>query len=147
MKSDKQLVTIDLAPLGLIEKDGDRFMINPKAEDTLIKWKDFLKLVKEVDDTIKEKLSESMDATNTLKVEGDRVKVVKQYYGAKYELTDPDLALHMGFAVLDEPKRKIESKVIDKYIKDNGYVPESVKLRERTRKVTIKVEGDEDDES
>lgn len=135
MADDKSIV-IDTQPLSLIIEDGDKFLFDPKAEEVLIKWKQFMKRVDEVNDIIKKKLLEQMTAMKCVKVEGDEVKVSRRFFGERFELTDRDAALNSGFAT-ETRVVKANSKEIDRYAKDVGELPEGVALKDRTESIVI----------
>lgn len=143
--ANKNLITIDTTPMLEIVESGDKFLFDPAAEEALVKWKNFLKAVKEADDMVKRKLSDAMGSLNAIKIEGEGVKVTKRAYGSKYELTDPALALGMGFA--EEIKKiQVNTKEIERYVKDTEELPEGVKLRDRTATVSISLIGEKEDD-
>lgn len=130
------IVKIDTSAIALIEKDGDQFLLDPRAEDGILAFIELKKRVEEVEKLIKDKLAEQMAAMNCIKIEGDAVKVTRRYYGERYEITDPVIAEGMGFAkkiVMTKP----DAKAIDEYVKDTQELPEGVKLRERTESVSF----------
>lgn len=136
MAKTKDLVTIDLSTLALIEQDGDKFLIDPKAEDALLALLDLEQKVENVKDLIKTKLGEAMRALNCQKIEGENVKVSRRFYGERYEIDNRDISLELGMAKKVETV-KPDSKAIDEYVKDTGDLPEGIKLKERNESVTI----------
>jgi len=136
MPKDKNLVTIDLSTLALIEQDGDKFLIDPKAEDALLALLDLEQKVETVKDLIKTKLGEAMKALNCQKIEGENVKVSRRFYGERYEIDNRDIAMELGLAKKVETV-KPDSKAINEYVKDTGELPEGIKLRERNESVSI----------
>lgn len=135
-KKTSEIVTIDTSAIALIEKDGDQFLLDPRAEDGILAFIELKKRVDEVEKLIKEKLAEQMKAMNCIKIEGDAVKVARRYYGERYEIYDPVMAEGMGFAK-KIVSVKPDAKAIDEYVKDTNELPEGIKLRERTESISF----------
>jgi hypothetical protein len=133
---DKNLVTIDISTLALIEKDGDKFLIDARAEDALLALLELEQKVEDVKDLIKTRLGDEMRKLNCQKIEGENVKVSLRFYGERYEVDNRDIALELGMAKKVE-SIKPDTKTIDEYVKDTGDLPEGIKLRERKESVTI----------
>ena len=127
-------VTFNLNMINLIEKDGEDFLINPKAEEGIIKWLEFKRQIDEVDKIVREKVGENMRKMKCLKVEGDQIVVSRRYFGNKYEIVDRKIADELGFTKVTETVRP-DSEEIERYVKDTGELPEGVKLKERTESV------------
>lgn len=135
-KINKDLITIDLSTLDLIEKDGDKFLIDARAEDALLALLELEQKVEDVKDLIKIRLGNEMRKLNCQKIEGENVKVFLRFYGERYEVYNRDIALELGMAKKVE-LIKPDTKTIDEYVKDTGDLPEGIKLRERKESVTI----------
>lgn len=133
-------ITIDLKPLSMIVEEGDKFLLDPRAEDALQQWLEFLQRVEEAKERVKETLKAEMTKRNIVKVEGKNVKVSRRYFGERYEVVDRSLALAQGMA-REVTKTYAESKAIEEYAKTTGEVPEGIKLRERTESVVIQEIG------
>lgn len=130
-------ITIDIKPLSLVVEEGGKFLLDPKAEDVLLQWKNFLDKVEEAKQAIEEQLTIAMEKKHLLKIEGKDIKVLRVMTGAKYELFDVELAKAQGFA--KEVKRlSPETKAIDEYAKTSGELPEGIKLRDRAAKASIR---------
>jgi len=136
MAKSKNLVTIDLSTLALIEQDGDKFLIDPRAEDALLALLDLEQKVETVKELIKTKLGEAMKALNCQKIEGENVKVSRRFYGERYEIDNKNIAMELGMAKKVETV-KPDGKAIDEYVKDTGELPEGIKLRDRNESVSI----------
>lgn len=135
-KNDTSIV-IDTKPLSLIIEEGDKFLLDPKAEDVLVNWKNFLDQVEEAKAAIEQRLTEEMEKRNILKIEGKDIKVLRIQAGAKYELYDIDLAKQQGFTKTIE-RVSPDTKAIDEYSKTTGELPEGIKLRDRAAKASIR---------
>lgn len=133
----KKEVKFDLTVLDNFLENGGDFTVTAAAEDFISKWVQFKKMVEQADEQVRKILQEKMSVANTLKVEGAEVKVYRRYFGEKYEITDPRMAVDQGFAV-EEVKVKADSKTIETFSKsNNGVLPECVKLKDRTESVVI----------
>ena len=133
-------ITIDTKPMSMIMEDGDKFIFDPKAEDAIQKYLDFLARVEAVKEMVKEHLAKEMAKHNILKIEGENVRVSRRYYGERYELTDPRLAMDQGMAK-EVTTTKPDAEAITEYVKTTGELPEGVKLRERAESVVIQERG------
>lgn len=128
--------TFDLSILDNFVAKGHTFMVDKRAEDVLIKWVQFKEMVEATDKLVRDKIKEQMEKKKVLKIEGETVKVSRRYFGERFEITDSNLALGMGVAV-EEVKVKLDPKAVEKYEKENGELPECVRLKERTESVVI----------
>jgi hypothetical protein len=132
----KEIITIDISALALIEQDGDKFLINPKAEEALLKFIELRARMEELETRIKESLGLAMEQMKTKKIEGEAVKAIKRVYGSKYEVTDPEVAKALGLV-----KEKItytpDTKEIDLMAEESGELPDGIKLKDRAEQVTI----------
>lgn len=129
-------ITFDENLLSLIEHDGEKFIVTPDVEDKLLLLIEYKERIAEIEDIVKDKLAKVMRQENITKVEGESVKVNRRYYGARYEVSDPQLALQTGVAT-EEKKTKVDTKAIDQFIEENDTLPEGIKLRDRTERATI----------
>lgn len=132
----KKEIKFDLSVLENFVQSGDSFLMNPEAEDFITKWVLFKKMVEKADEQVKKQLQAKMLETNTLKVEGSDVKVYRRYFGDRFESTDNQLALGMGVA-FEETKIKLDTAAIDRFVKENGQLPECIKMKERTESIVI----------
>lgn len=132
----KDVISIDTKIIEIFKKEGDKFLFDPKAESVLLKWEEFKELIEKTDQQIKAIMSAKMSENNTLKIDGEKVKVLKSKHGAEFEVIDPEIALQMDFAEKEEKVKPI-SKNIKEYIKGTGELPEGIKLRDRAYTITI----------
>lgn len=137
--SDEKII-LDLKEVSMIIEDGEKFIFDPRAEDAITKWIAFLKRVEEVKELVKERLRSEMESKKIVKIEGDSIKVSRRYFGERYELFDPQLALDQGMAQ-QVVKTTPDAKAIEQYAKETGELPEGVKLRDRTESVVIQEIG------
>lgn len=136
MPKDLIKIEFDTSPLTLVEQDGDKFLINPKAEEGWIKVNELKKRIEEIEQKMKEALGKAMDVMNTKKIEGDLIKAIKRVYGSRYEVVDQEIAKTVGI-MKEVISYKIDTEVVDKMIEDTGALPEGIKLKDRAEQVTI----------
>lgn len=130
----------DLKP---IQEEGGKFVMQQSAEQALIRLKQYKKDLEEVENKIKDYLTTEMEKLNTLRIEGERIKVYRMAAGSRYEIADPNLAVQMGFAEKKEVIKLLSTDVA-KYIKETGELPDGIKLRERALKVSIREVGEKE---
>ena len=130
------IVKFDMNVLDLIEKDGDTFLVDPRAEDVLKQWKEFKEAVEATDKIVKEKIIEKMKQLNTVRVEGEGIKISRRYFGDRYELSDKEVAKNLGLAK-EVVWIKPDAPKIDEYVEEVGELPEGVALKERTESIVI----------
>lgn len=144
-KEETNIITLDLNQLKLVEEgDAGEIIFSQSGEAILVHFLELKKRFEQAEEEIKNILKTVMvNADNKLKIEGERVKVLRQYFGARYEVVDPQMAVDLGMAT-----KKVtvspDSKAIDQYVKDTGELPESIKLRDRTESVVIKEVSNDD---
>lgn len=136
IKTVSKVVKFDLSVLDNFVQMGGEITLNPAAEEFVTKWVQFKKMVEEADSQVKKQIQAKMAETNTLKVEGTDVKVYRRYFGDRFESTDNALALGMGVA-FEETKVKLDTAAIDRFVKENGTLPECIKMKERTESIVI----------
>lgn len=133
-------ITIDTKPMSLIIEEGDKFIFDPRAENAIKNWVEFLAKVEEAKERVKEVIGNAMRERNILKIEGNDIKVSRRYFGERFELFDVELAKKQGFAK-EVVKVSADSKAIEEYAKTTGELPEGVKLRDRNESVVIQEIG------
>jgi hypothetical protein len=135
--TDSKLITFDTSIIDRVTAEGDKFVFDPTAEEVLLKWEAFKESIEKADEILKEKLGEKMSALNTKRIDGAEIKVMKSAFGSRFEMTDPDLCLQLGLAVT-KTSVSIDSKAVDKIMKQGGELPAGLKLKERVEKVSIR---------
>lgn len=142
MAKTSALITIDTAAFSLIEQDGDRFLLDPRAEDGLRQLLELEAKITEVKQMVKDKLAVAMRKIKCTKIEGEDLKVSRRYYGSKYEMTDQQIAVGLGLATKKVVTTTVlDSKAVDQYIKETDSMPDGVKLKDRTESIVIQEVG------
>ena|SRR3990167_6003498 len=137
------IIKFDTLVLDLIEKDGDKFLVDPKAEEALQKWYEFKKAVEEADKIFKDKLIDNMKKLNTVRIEGQSMRVTRRYFGDRYELSNKDSAKELGLAK-EVVWIKPDAKAIDTYVEEVGDLPDCVALKDRTESIVMSKIKDND---
>lgn len=134
------IITVDLDHIKQLAQEGSDIVLTAAAEQALY---DLLKLeqtIKGAIATAKRSIEERALEYNPnfTSVQGERVKVGYQFFGAKYSIDTSKLR----YLPKDLYKEKISyspvGPAIDKYAKEKGKLPVAIIERERTRSITIK---------
>lgn len=133
-------LSITIKEKDLIVKDGDKFLISKEGEKSLIKFLEFLKKVREIEEKLKELLKEKMKKEKITKVEGERVKIIRRFFGQKYKVKEPELVKQMGFGKVREYVLP-DNEAIEVYLEKTGQLPEGIELNDkRQERVIISLE-------
>lgn len=127
---------LDTKKLDLIVKDGDRFIISKEGEEALVKFLEIKKKIEEAEEKLKELIKKRMDAEKITKVEGENVKIIKRFYGARYKVVDPELVKQTGFGKVKEYVSPDVEK-IEIYLEEMGELPEGIEKKEREEQIVI----------
>lgn len=131
-------IELNLAELAVAKEGGKSFLMNPKAEEYILKIIEAQEILDKMMDEVKAVLGNLMDKQDMLKVDGNQVYALKQFFGARFEMTDPEKAEAQGFAETSK-SYKLDSKAVEKYAKEHeGKMPEGVALRDRVATVSIR---------
>jgi hypothetical protein len=141
-------LTIDLDSLVKLTKDGSKIVLEPSAEESIIK---LLKLQHKVETAI-EKLKEEIASEglkhdpNFKSVESDKLRIWYKFYGSRFEI-DPNRIDEIPESLYREQKRYYPiTKAIDEWTAQGEKdLPMGIVERERAKKLSIqsKVELDE----
>jgi hypothetical protein len=145
MNNDKQIVQFDMGEISLTVKEGSRITVRREAEEFIKRWLDFERKFDEAKETLKQNLLAEMEKTNLIKVEGEDVRLLRRFFGDRYEIVDPQIAADF---VITEMKSKVDVEAVDQYVKDNNDVPPGIKLKDRTMSLVIsEIKKNEDNKS
>ena len=138
LTKDENKIVIDIPTAKLIAEKGGEFILDPKAEDSIIQLNlaiDFLTDFREsMKETLAEKLLE-MDP-NSKGIVGDKVRCVYRKFGSKYKYDWKKKATLEPF--LDEKTRHyVNSEKVEAYLDDVGELPDGIELADRSNKLTI----------
>lgn len=133
---DMITLSLDTKKLDLIVKDGDKFLVSKEGEEALLKFLEIKRKVEEADKKLKELLKQRMDTEKITKVEGEKVKIIKRFFGARYKVVEPELVRRTGFGKVKEYVSP-DIKAIEEYFEAEGELPEGIAENERQEQVFI----------
>ena len=121
--------------------ESGKLVFKKEAEQELVKLIRLKKIVDEAVEKVKEQIKQAGEKIlpNFKGVEGEMVKVIYSYYGAKYEIVDKEKA--KGF-YQEVVYLKPDTKTIDNYIKTVGELPEGIEVKEREKSLSIRLKED-----
>lgn len=144
--AEAEVVSISLevnkAELITLAEDGSTMVLNPEAEDALIKLLELQTLVDNTVGYVKDKIVEAglaLDPSFST-VAGDTVKANYQYSGAVYKLM-PGRKEFPAPLFKREVKVSIDSKAMAAYEKEHRRLPKYVERASRKQSLQIKVKG------
>lgn len=135
--SKKNIISVNVNEITSFKQEAGKLFFKPEAEDQLIKLIKLKELVDKAIDQVKEQIKESGEKALGVEfrgVIGDKVKVIQRFYGQKYELVDKDLPSDFVDEVV---VKKIRTKEVDEYLKNEGRLPEGIKFKERGQSLSI----------
>ena len=141
----KLTISLDEKELSAIVAEGETFALSPKGEAALLKLYALKKRVEEAEEMVKRFLQEKMAAEKIFKVEGEKVKVARRYFGCKYAVTDERKVKETGFGIVKEYVYP-NVKAIEAYVETMGSLPEGIERKERGEHVVICVMEEEENE-
>jgi len=139
VKNEKGIITVDTNDIDIIVQDGEKFLLDPNAEEKLQTWIDFMDFVQIMDEAIRDRLSVAMDSKRTRSIDGNRISVIKRLFGDKYVIDDPEAANLSGMTK-EEVRVKVNSKEVSRYEKETGELPPGIALKNRQYRVVIQKE-------
>lgn len=129
-------LSITIKEKDLIVKDGDKFLVSKEGEEALERFYELKKKVEEAEKKIKEMIKEKMTSEKITKVEGEKVKIVKRFFGSKYKVKEPELVKQTGFGKVKEYVVP-DNEAIEVYLEETGQLPEGIEKNEREEQVVI----------
>lgn len=138
---DDKKYTITIPAKDIVVKEGGKYLISAKAEEAILQLIKLREIMEEIDKELRDVLQQEMQKTNTIKIEGENVRVYRARYGAKYSVLDAAAA--EGFIIREE-KIKPDSKAIEEYVKNTGELPDGItnKVRQETISIRLKEQDD-----
>lgn len=125
---------------------GDKFVFEPAGEKMLNDWLDFVESVNAAHDKVKEVLLSTMKQNSITKVEGGTINLSSRVFGEKYEITDRDIAMALGFAKTEItviPKDNVAVSDMAAALDKAGFIVKTTKNKETKEDVpAVKVKAD-----
>lgn len=141
-------ITIDTDLLKDLSKTAGGIFLDPKGEETLVSLLKARDAIEEAIDDAKKVLEASAMTLdpNFSSLTADKVKVYYRSFGARW-IPDMPMIQYLPTEYYDsEIKIKLDTKKIEKHIKDTGKIPAGVTEVERSKTITFSLKGDKVDE-
>lgn len=132
-------LTIKYQDLNLLVKGASMITMNPTGEEILIQ---LMELKDKVETAIIQAKSVIQNAISEIdpdltSISSDRLKIMYRVYGMKYGL-DQNCIEYLDPKFYTEKKSySLNSGEVDKYIRENGTVPNGITLNDRSKTVSI----------
>lgn len=134
------IISIDTEKIAQLVEKADKIFLTPEGENELAEFLTIQDLVEMGKEDIRERLEAAGQAFNPnfSTIQGDKVKVTRREYGAKYTI-DPSHAEEVPAEVLDvEMKRTVNTKALEAWANNNdGKLPYGVIIRERPKTISF----------
>lgn len=133
-------LTIDLDNLAKLTQDGSKIILEPSAEESIIKLLKLQHKVETAIENLKEAIAKegSKYDPNFKSVESDKLRIWYKYYGSRYEI-DPNRIEEIPESLYREQKRYYPiAKAIDEWTAQGEKdLPLGIMERERAKKLSI----------
>lgn len=138
----KELKIIKLDDLKIMAKKGEGLVFNPSVEQYIINVIEMYNALGDYIDDMKEVIGKTGQSIhpNFKGVQGDRVRCIYRQYGAKYTYSDTDKAKPF---LEEQVKYKVDTKLVDSYLKEVGELPEGIKPTDREPQLTISIKDEQ----
>lgn len=120
----------------LIVKDGDKFLVSKEGEDALLRFYQLKKRVEEAEEKLKELLKKKINEEKITKVEGEKVKIIKRYFGSRYKIVDKELAKQKGYGKVKEIITP-DNELIETILEEEGKLPEGVEINDKRQEQIV----------
>lgn len=136
--TQREIVQFDFSEIKALVKEGEKIAFTREAEAPLVKFLEFCEQIDNLKKALKDRIYESANSVlpNNTGIGGERVdfKVTNKAYGAKYDFTPNASAEYIIV------KKTVDSKLVDKYLKDNEELPEGITENQREKQLSLSLE-------
>ena len=129
------IIQINTNEIILAQDGAGNLTLTPQAKNEIEKILTVKKLIEDIYDSVQEKLMEEMNKANLKKIVAGNIVVSKRFYGERYQI-DNKYNVDEKFTKVVEWV-KPDAEAIEKYVEENGELPSSISLKERSEKATI----------
>lgn len=132
-------LTIDTDNLAKLAKNGSKIILEPDAEQAIIKLLEAQHQIESALEELKEKIADEgvKYDPNFKSVESDNLRIWYRYYGSKYSI-DAGRIEELPEHLYSEKKRYYpNAKEVDKYVEEYGELPLAIIERDRSKKLSI----------
>lgn len=142
MKMKNKTLSITIPDIHQLATDGEKLIFKKEAEESLVKLLELKQKVDEAIEKVKEAIKQAGEQIlpNFKGVEGEVIKCIYRYYGAKYEIEDEEKAKPF---IIEKVVKTLDYKAIDEIVKQTGDLPEGIKTKEREKQLSIIVKKNE----
>lgn len=134
-------ITVDLEKIKKVSAEADKILIDPKAEEELV---ELLKLQEAINEAVdKAKLIIEEEALklnkNFQSVQADKLKVYYRAYGSRYYIDEKNMHLAPKelYEVEEKINYKIDTKAVEKWVKEHGGMPTGITEVERKKSISM----------
>lgn len=132
-------ITIDTDTLVQLSKEADQILFDPKAEESIVQ---LLQLKDQIEDAIKETQAsieaKALELNPHFKsIQSDKVRVTYREYGNKYSLDESYLDQIPQELYKATVKYSVETKEVDKMLKQTGMLPLGITTPERKKSLSL----------
>lgn len=143
-----QEVNLKLPDTSILEESPTGLTVNPTYANALKVLMEFQRKIEDLMSNIKNKIYEEIIVKDpTFKgLKYEDLKITCRSYGAKYVIDESLVNTLDGSFYTMETKYKVNTKEVDKYLKEKGVLPLGISTPARKKTVSITL-GDSEDET
>ena len=132
-------LTIDTDNLIKLTKNGSEIILEPTAEEAIIKLLEVQHKVESALEELKEKIAEEgiKYDPNFKSVESDNLRIWYRYYGGRFSIDEGRLAEIPEELYKVKKRYYPETKAIDNWVDEGKELPLGIVERDRTKKLSI----------
>lgn len=133
-------LTIDTDEIRALAREGDKFIFKKEAEKGILELLEVQKQVNEAVETLKMAIAEAgckIDPSFS-GVRGEKVNAVFRFYGEKYEY-DWTKKEELKPFLNEKTYFKVDSDKVDGYLEQVGELPDGIKLKDRSKKLSLSI--------
>lgn len=141
-------LTIDLDDLVKLTKDGSKIILDPSAEEGIIKLLEAQKKIEEAVEELKAKIAEEglKHDPNFKSVESDKIRIWYRYYGGRFQIDEGRINEIPESLYKVTKKYYPITKAIDEWTAQGDKdLPLGIIERERSKKLSIDYKGELDE--
>ncbi len=130
------IVKLDEKQLEMIVKKGDRFLVSKEGEEALVKFYEAKKKFEEAEERLKELLKKEMSKLKITRVDGEKIRLIKRFFGSRFKVKDPEMAKQTGFGKVKEYVSP-DVEAIEMFIEKEGKLPEGIEFNEERQEQVV----------
>lgn len=138
-ENNEGLIVIDPKQIALLQDESGALVIKKEAEESLIKLLELQKQLTEIIELVKGRIIEDgIKIDPTFRgVVGERVRASFRAFGEKYTYRNKEEARDYLY---DKTYTKVNSALVDKYLKENGVLPKGIVEKDRVKSISFTVD-------